>query len=269
VLRSSLLADYTKTQLPREELRDVIDLSLWSGQLLLQHGADSQRIEETVHRMGTALGANWLDILVSPNAIVVTTISGDEFRTKLRRVVRIGVNMTILDRVNQLSREVVAGEMDRFELRDHLEAVDHLPHYYNRWMIVGMVGLACAAFARLFGADLPVMLFTWAASSAAMFTRQELAKRHFNAFLVVIATALVAGLVASLATRLDIGQEPQLALAASVLLLVPGVPLINAAEDLINGHLVTGIVRGVTGGLIALCIALGLVIAMRLMGVAL
>ena len=55
--------------------------------------------------------------------------------------------------------------------------------------------------------------------------------------------------------------------AADVLLLVPGIPLINAAEDLIKGHMVTGIVRGLTGVLISLGIALGLLLAMRLMGV--
>ncbi len=61
--------------------------------------------------------------------------------------------------------------------------------------------------------------------------------------------------------------QPQLALAASVLLLVPGVHLINAAEDLIKGYLLVGISRGVLGLLISLGIALGLLLAMQLMGV--
>src|SRR5690606_40700086 len=77
-----------KPQLSYEALRDIIDLSLWAGQLLLQHGADTQMVEETIHRLGTALGCNWLDILVSPNALVITAHSGIEFRTKVRRVVR-------------------------------------------------------------------------------------------------------------------------------------------------------------------------------------
>ncbi len=250
-----------------ETLRDVIDVALWAGQMLLQNGADSQRVEETVHRIGTGLGCTWMDIFVSPNAIVVTTISGEDFRTKIRRVVRIGVNMNLIDAVNNVSRRVERGELDRFQLREELERLDALPHNYNRWTVVLMVGLACAAFARLFGGDFSVMGVTFAASAFAMFIRQELNRRFFNPFLVVVVTALVAGLVASTATRFDIGKEPQIALAASVLLLVPGVPLINGAEDVINGYVVMGLVRGVTGGIIVLCIALGLLMAMRLMGV--
>jgi uncharacterized membrane protein YjjP (DUF1212 family) len=67
----------------------------------------------------------------------------------------------------------------------------------------------------------------------------------------------------------NLSNQPETALAAAVLLLVPGVPLINAAQDLIRGHLVTGITRGVTGLLISLAIALGLLLAISLTGVTL
>ena len=97
--------------------------------------------------------------------------------------------------------------------------------------------------------------------------RQQLSRQHFNSLLVVIATALVAGSLAALFVRYGTGEGRQIALAASVILLVPGVPLINAAEDIIQGHILIGLARGVTGALISLCIALGLWLAMRLVGV--
>ncbi len=256
-----------KPTLNRRELRDIVDLALWAGQLLLHFGADSERVEETVHRLGTGLGCDWMDILVSPNVLIVTTTSGEEFRTKVRRVVGLGVNMSIVAAVNDLKYRLDAGELDRFKLREELERISTMPHQYNRWLVVTMVGLACAAFSRLAEGDWAVFGMTFLAASAAMFVRQELARRYFNTFMVVIVTALVAGLVASLATVFDLSPEPQIALAASVLLLVPGVPLINAAEDLIKGHMVTGIVRAIIGGLIALNIALGLLSAMAIMGV--
>jgi uncharacterized membrane protein YjjP (DUF1212 family) len=83
----------------------------------------------------------------------------------------------------------------------------------------------------------------------------------------VITTAFAAGIIGATAMAWKLGDHPQAALAASVLLLVPGVPLINAAEDLLKGHTLMGTVRGATGVLISLCIALGLLIAMALTGV--
>lgn len=256
-----------KPPLPYEELTDIIDLALWAGQLLLQYGAESSRIEETVHHIGTGLGCDWMDILVSPNAIIATTVSNGEFRTKVRRVVRIGVDFDIVDAINDYSHRVYRGELNRTSLRHHLSAIATRPRNYDRWLTVGMVGLACGAFSQLFGGDWLVFLVTVIAAAFAMFIRQELTRRHFNPLVVTGLTAFSAGIIASSATLLDLGNQPQTVLAASVLLLVPGVPLINAAEDLMDGHILVGVARGVTGALISLAIAVGLSLAMRLMGV--
>lgn len=256
-----------KPTLPYAELRDVIDLALWAGQMLLQHGARAQRVEETVHHLGTGLGCDWLDILVSPNGIMLTTSSGQEFRTKIRRIKRMGVNMSVAAEINALSRRVEAEALDRHQVRVELERIDKMALPYNRWLVVGMVGLACAALSRLFGADWVIFGVTFVAAAAAMWVRQELTRHFFNPFLVTAATAFAAGILASLPTLFSWGAQPQLALASSVLLLVPGVPLITAAQDLLEGHLVTGLARGLSGSLISLAIALGLLLAMWLMGV--
>ena len=224
-------------------------------------------MEETVHRLGTALGCNWMDIVVSPNGLFVSTISGEEFRTKVRRVVSLGVDMTKVSAVNRLTRRAVDGELDRAQVRGELERIVGTPLHYPRWLVVVMVGLACAAFSQLMGGDWPVFGGNLLAAGAGMAVRQQLSRQHFNSLLVVIATALVAGSLAALFVRYGTGEGRQIALAASVILLVPGVPLINAAEDIIQGHILIGLARGVTGALISLCIALGLWLAMRLVGV--
>ncbi len=256
-----------KPALEREELRDVISLSLFAGQMLLQNGADSKRVEETVHRLGTGLGADWMDVVVLPDAIIASTTNNHEFRTKVRRAPGRGVNMQLIADVTDLSYRLERGELDRFQLRVELRRISNAGKNYNRWAVVGGVGLACGSFSRLFGGDWPVFLVTLLAAAVAMFVRQELHRSQFNDLLIVIATAFVAGCIASTATLLELSPQPANALAASVLLLVPGVPLINAAEDLINGYYVTGVMRGVLGLLISLSIALGLSLAMRIMGV--
>lgn len=252
--------------LPRAEMRDIVDISLWVGQLLLQNGADTERAEGTIHHLGTGLGCDWLDVLISPNAIVLTSLSGGEFRTRARRLVRFGgVDMNIVAKVNDLAYQVEAHTANRQKIRRELEEIDTMPKLYNRWLVVLLVGLACAAFSRLFGGDWAAFFLTWAAASTAMITRQELDRHYFNQYLIVVATAFVATVVAALGVLMKFGDEAQISLAASVLLLIPGVPLINASKDLLQGHMVTGIVRGVIGALIALSIALGIGIAITLL----
>src|SRR5699024_5035684 len=130
-----------------------------------------------------------------------------------------------------LRGRVAQRELDRFGLRAELNRIARTHSHYNRWLVVVMVGLACAAFSRLSGGDWPSFGITFLAAGAAMFVRQELNRRRLNMFLVIIVTAFVAGVVASLGIRYQLGAQPSIALASAVLLLVPGVPLINAAED--------------------------------------
>lgn len=256
-----------KRPLSHEELTDIIDLCLWSGQMLLQCGANSFRVEESVHRFGTGLGCDWLDIIVRTESLTVTASSGGEFRTKTRRVMHLSVNMARMAAINTLSREIERGEVDRFDARQRLAQISTLKGNYNRWVVVGMVGLACGAFSQLFGGDWPVLLITFLAAGTAMFVRQEMQRQQFNPFINTTICAGIAGLIASLSGLVHVGAAPEAAMTASVLLLVPGVPLINSTHDFLRGYMSNGITRGVLGLIISLCIALGLILAIALTGV--
>ena len=91
-----------KQPLSYEALRDIIDLTLWTGQMLLQFLPNSERVESAVHHIGTGLGCDWIDVDVSLDALTTTTNSGQDFRTKTRRIIRRGVNYQIVAALNDL-----------------------------------------------------------------------------------------------------------------------------------------------------------------------
>ena len=101
--------------------------------------------------------------------------------------------MSILEAISHLAHRAEEGKYDRHRVRTELERISATPRRYNRWVTAVLVGLACAAFCRLFGGDWLAMAVTWLAATVAMLIRQELAQRHFNQLLVVIVTAFVAG----------------------------------------------------------------------------
>ncbi|NJO06011.1 MAG: threonine/serine exporter family protein [Chloroflexaceae bacterium] len=217
--------------------------------------------------MVIGLGCDAVDTFISANAIIVTTTSGGEFRTKSRRILEGPVNMDIVARLSRLSHQVVRDDLNSEQVRAALTRIASSPPLYNRWLIVVMIGLACAALSRLFGGDWVVFGITWLSAGVAAFVRQELVRRHVHTLLMVSTTAFVAGLLASSAVWLQLSSQPEIALAASVLLLVPGVPLINMVLDFANKYTVVGLARGVTSALVALSIAVGLLIAMTIAGV--
>jgi uncharacterized membrane protein YjjP (DUF1212 family) len=250
-----------------EELRDIIDLTLWAGHLLLQHGAVASRVEETVHHIGTGLGCDSIQVLIGPNGITITAISDQEFRTKSRRVVRLGLNYTIIDQVNELSFQIASKKLDRFQLRKELEKITLHPVLYNRWAVMVMVGVTCASASRLFGADFPVVFATFFSSCAAMYVRQELVRHHINHFLMVIAAAFVSSFGVALAYRMGIGTYPELGIAGSVVHIVPGALFITSVEDILNGNILIGMTRGMMALVMSLSIAIGIAFALTLTGV--
>ena len=65
-----------------------------------------------------------------------------------------------------------------------------------------------------------------------------------------------ASMYASVALMFDTTSE--VALATSVLFLIPGVPLINGVIDIVEGHVLIGCSRLIGALLLILCIAVGL-----------
>lgn len=247
-----------------EESFDVVDLALRAGQLLLQYGSETEKIEDAVFRLCTSLGCDISNLLVSHNAIMITVISGGKFRTKIQRVVRQTPNFDIVTEVTKLARQVEKNPIDRHAIREKLDAFESKKIDYARWQIIAMTALGCAAISRLFGGDWIAFVITFLAGGTAMFVRQQMVKIKYNLLVITGATAFVATMVASLAIWFS--STPQIALASSVLLLAPSVPLINSVKDLIKGYLVIGWSSFLLGVLVSIATAIGILISISITG---
>ena len=215
--------------------------------------------------MAPGLDIERVDVVVMSKTLLLTATRQDAHHTRVARVPIVGVNMNSLNEVEQLLGLFRQGLVTPAQLAAILERITALPHHYSRGVIVVAVGLACAAFCRLFGGDWAALAITGVAAAVAAWVRMELNRRHVNYFLVVLFTALVASLVAG--SALWLSQTPQSALTAAVLLLVPGVPLINASVDILRGYISAGLARVTTSLVVFLGIALGLGIVVSLLRV--
>jgi uncharacterized membrane protein YjjB (DUF3815 family) len=129
-------------------------------------------------------------------------------------------------------------------------------------LVALVIGLSCACFARLTGADWPGCGLTFVASALAMVVRQGFAARHFNPLVAFFASAFVATSVAGQGVLHQIGETPKIAMAACVLLLVPGFPMINSVSDMVKGYINTGLSRGMMAVLLGAATSAGIIVAM-------
>ncbi len=100
-----------------------------------------------------------------------------------------------------------------------------------------------------------------------MIVRQEIGHRQFNPLINFAATAFVTSVISAQAVIYHLGNKPTIVMASSVLMLVPGFPLINAVADMLKGYINMGIARFVMASLLTLATALGIVAAMGVTGI--
>ncbi|MBW7981486.1 threonine/serine ThrE exporter family protein [Enterobacillus tribolii] len=245
--------------------RELTRLCIQCALLLLQHGAESMLVEQLSARLGKALGADSVESSISANAIVLTTIQNGHCLTSTRKNVDRGINMHVVTEVQHI---VIMAEHRLLDLRDVRKRFDHIrPLRYPRWLVVLMVGLSCGCFCKLNGGGWDGSLVAFFASGIAMYARQVLTLRQMNPLINFCITAFVATSVSGLMLKLSLFQQtPAIAMAASVLLLVPGFPLINAVADMFKGHVNTGLARWAMASLLTLATCIGVVMAMSLWG---
>jgi uncharacterized membrane protein YjjP (DUF1212 family) len=250
------------------QLERVAHLSLQIGRLLLLNGADTGQVETAVARFAAAFRCE-AHLLVSYEALLLTIVAGDHFRTKIgSRVPAMNVGMTAVTAVNRLVDDAERGRRGLAEARAELDAVEDRPAEHGRWLVVAALGLTAASLSRLFGGDWPTFAVTWLAGAAGTWLRQELGRRHFNPIVIPFTAAALGGIMGGGSVLLGASATPSLCLVAPAMIIVPGVPLINGVQDMIRNHMTLGISRLGFAGLVTTAIALGLFVATVATGVA-
>ncbi|WP_321314144.1 threonine/serine ThrE exporter family protein [Campylobacterota bacterium DY0563] len=248
-------------RLTYEQQTKVTRTIIKAAVLMLEFGAESRLIETIAQRLGNALGVDSVEVSLIPSAIVLTTLSNKQTQsvTTTRRAHHKPINMSIVCDVQKMCYKV---EQEKLDVDYVIKTMKEIkPNYYNRWLIVIMVGLSCACFSYLNGADWQGFATTFLASAVAMFVRQELARKKFVLIITFGVTAFVATLIAALAQIFNLTNTPDIVLSSSVLLLAPGFPFINSVLDAVKGYLAMGWGRWMQAVMLTAATSIGIVFA--------
>ena len=242
----------------QEYVTEIADFIARYLSYMLGAGVHTSRVVRNSKRLGTALGVD-VSIHTSQKTATLTVCGKDDTSVMNTRVLDIPafpISFEWNADLSALSWSAYDKKMTLDEIRMKFDALVSKPKM-NPVFVLFMASLANASFCRLFGGDIWAMLVTFTATLIGFFTRQHLTRRHVNHYIVFIVSAFVASLCASTALTLGI-DTAEIALATSVLYLVPGVPLINGVIDITDGHIQIGISRLVNALMLIVCIAIGM-----------
>ena len=177
-----------------------------------------------------------------------------------------GINMHVVTEVQHI---VILAEHKLLDYRDvEKRFAQIVPLRYPRWLLVLMVGLSCACFCKLNNGGWDGALVSFCASTVAMYIRRADPSLHASADQLLHHRLCRHHHLRAAAALPAFASTPTIAMAASVLLLVPGFPLINAVADMFKGHINTGLARWAIASLLTLATCIGVVMAMTVWGCA-
>jgi uncharacterized membrane protein YjjP (DUF1212 family) len=252
---------------PRDRvLIDRTELTLFLGRVLFRFGASTQRIIDFMELLHRRLGGENLEVLVTYDAITVTSKVGNLSCTRVDASHEMaGVSIHGQGEIRRLLLRPEPGiwtvEHLRAELQKIVTDAQPGPAYPWHWLAAGAVS---AGFCAFNGGDIPAIGIAIVASLAIFAVRLALLQRRFTIYLATLGSVCVGGLIAAMAARLGWSTTPELALVAPVLFLVPGVPMITGGIDITRNHNSIGIARIAYTLALTATIALGLTLSLPL-----
>ncbi|NJC08107.1 uncharacterized membrane protein YjjP (DUF1212 family) [Polymorphobacter fuscus] len=248
----------------RRNLEQVALATLAVGRVLMQCGARGQVVRTGCALVARGLGATQIDTRAGYSSIEVTVRDGDASVTRMTSVAAIGVN----HRLDQAVRRLARGAADRTPAAvvADLEQLQAATPRHPPWLVAVAVGLACAAFGKLIGVDWPAFPAVAVAAGIGQYLRHQLLHRGVNVFVMAVVVAFVAAALGVLGARAMGSATAYTAMIASILLLVPGVPALNAQSDIIEGDPTLGSARAVWVAMLLIFVVAGVVIAQALTG---
>lgn len=252
--------------LRHRDLERIANVALKAGRIAMECGANVRAVRDVAFAFARGLGAEDVALRSGYASLAITVTGGDNTITRMIGVGRLGVDQRRDTAVRRLA-ERIGREGATVEAAQ--SALDHVTRDTPRhpeWLVDVATGTACAAFGRLLGIDWAAFLPVLLAGALGQALRHRLLVRGMNVFVVVGFVAFVAATLGGLGARFAGSSTVGLAMMASILLLVPGVPATNAQTDIMDGYPTVGSARAVWVIMVMVFASAGFWLAQAMMG---
>ena len=251
-----------KLQIPEEELEErhaqALTIASEAGHILLENGAEISRVEETMERIASHYGVDSKSFFVLSNGIFTTSSFN-----KYANVEFIPFKGTQLDKVvavNQLSRDIVAGECSLEQARTRLQEIRSMrPH--PRWEQILASALGSAGFCIVFGGGMLDCAASFVCGILLWLFVLFVTAPHMSKIVGNIVGGFFVTALCIVFHRIGFGHSLPNMIIGAIIPLIPGVPFVNGVRDVANEDYIAGATRLLDAMLVFFCIAAGVALA--------
>lgn len=238
------------------DLNKLLNISTLAGKIMLESGAETYRVEETIVRIGLSFGVDDAESFVTPTGIITSLTKDSTTVTLVRRITSRGVDLNKIDLINNLSRQVQAQSMTIDELNTELINISQSDRYSAALTLFSSC-VAAGCFALMFGGNIKDFFAAFIIGACIKIVSAVCQKLDINSFFINSLGGGLCAILAIILMKLNICANLDKTIIGSIMLLVPGLTITNAIRDTIAGDLLSGITKAAEAFLVAISIAVG------------
>ena len=239
------------------------------GQTLMESGADCARIIRDMTRAAAHLRipSDQIQSHLTYTTLMLSVSDGERSFTQFRKCMKHGVNLAVIAAVSKLTWRILRGNTSIRPIERAIARIRERPLCYPAWLIALGAAVGSGGSCKLFGGSwLEALVATIAALVG--FIAHRLSTRYaFNPY----ACAMITGFTATLCAWViptALGLETMwYALVACTIFLMPGFPSVNAASDMLNRFITSGMTRAMDTMLIIGGLTFGIAFAILIAGI--
>jgi len=243
---------------------DMAELLLKISSMLMTSGANTNRILMIINKFAALMKVD-AQVFINHKAFIISLkdMETGGMTTLVKRLPPHIVNFNTISALSKASKKAENDGWDYEKIKQKITKIEKLS-FHSRWLTLFSVSIAGAGLCIVFGGDYISFGAVFIGTFLGLFSRQFFHKKNFNAYLATFFGALVSSFITICILSFFPKVNPDIALATSVLFSVPGVPLLNAFTDFMDGYFITGLVRFIHGLLFVISIAAALFVVMYL-----
>lgn len=246
------------------DINRIINLAANAGKIILESGGETYRVEETIIRICKAYGLVHAESFVTPTGIIISASdSSGQIISLVKRIKIRTVDLEKISRVNDLSRNIKPKELSVEFVQEELDKISAAPRY-NVKVTLFFSAVAASFFTLLFGGNIYDFIVSFFIGIIIKSISILLSNIEINEFFINVLGGAIAAILALIAVKLNLAFNVDKIIIGSIMLLVPGLAITNAIRDTIAGDLVAGISRALEAFLVAVAIAAGSGVALKL-----
>ena len=246
-------------------MTEPMELLELAGQIIMENGGETFRVEETVTRMGRAFGLKNVESFAIPSGVFVSYRREDgTTETGVVRIRRKGTNLTSVDVVNAISRQVEAGELSPEETLAKLKQLEQHRPELPGWLIVLGAAVTGSGFSLMFGGTALDCVSAFLAAGIVQLICNALDRQHVNGLFTSLLGSFVCTLLPTLMYVLTGLGHVDLIVGGALMPLLPGLSMTNAVQDTLRGDMVSGSSHLLQATLTAALVAGGALVATSL-----